>query len=258
MLISEAKPGDIVRLAVESLRDPQNGYKVQVPITGTVLARPGFPWQHCYAIGWTTEQNLQRQNEINYIREMSDPSFPYLTLGVYVMPETQCEVLTPPAIEPIETKVNEAMKKKEYKTLGEMKVGDRVRIPLVNRGFTVDSTNLSKEFLTVTVCSPATGGGAVIAWTDAEQKKKNASTGGPLKSYSYLLDVESQKKFVESGKLTRGYHINYSVPCTLISGGVAKPKSVGLMLTMIGMGAGLSRLSTRGTKSTLREIVAKS
>lgn len=257
MLISEAKPGDIVRFAVANLSVAYNGYHVGVPITATVLARPGYPWGSCYAVGWTAEQDVQRQKEIDYIRPMNDPALPHLTQGIYVMPDTPCEVLTPPVLD---KKVTEKMTtKKVYKTLADMKIGDRVKIPMLNRGFTVDSANLSTDdHLVVTVCTPASGGGAVIGWTDAEHKKKNPNTGDAFPRYKYLLDVESQKKF-EKSNLTHGYHINCSVPCELIAKtNKSKPKSVGLMLAMIGTGAGLSRLATRGAKSKLREIVAKS
>lgn len=259
MQISEAKPGDVVRFTIENLSTTHNGYDAKATITATVLNRPGYPWSSCCAVAWTVEQDVQRQQEIDYIRPMNDSAFPHLTQGIYVMPDTPCEVLTPPATNLSEMKVDEIMKKKEYKTLAEMKVGDRVRIPMQNRGFTVDSGNISKDFLTVTVCSPSSGGGAVIGWTDAEHKKKSPSTGTALKNYSYLLDVESQKKFVETSNLTHGYHINSAVPCELVSRtGKSKAKSVGLMLAMIGTGAGLSRLATRSAKSTLREVIAKS
>lgn len=258
MLISEAKPGDIVRFTAEYLSSAMNGYDVAVPITGIVLPRPRFPWEHTCAIGWTKEQNVQRQKEIDYIRDMHDSQFPNLTQGIYVIANTPCEVLIPPAVELTEIKVNKVMEKKVYKTLADMKIGDRVKIPTQSRGFTVDSANLSTDdYLVVTVCAPGSSSGAVIGWTDAEHKKKNPNTGNNFASFSHLLDVASQKKF-ENSNLTHGYHINSSVPCELIKTNKSKPKSVGLMLAMIGTGAGLSRLATRGAKSKLREIVAKS
>jgi hypothetical protein len=239
MLLQDAKLGDVLFFKTEDLNDSYNGYHATKDLTGTVVKSYDGS---CLTIAWTATENNGKGIDLS--SAIFAPEYPELTFGVRLRDITPC------------TLVNAKVKVKDTK------VGDKIKVPLYNKTFTMDSTHLERgEYLVATVIAPTINGGCLLGWS--ESNLVHSGHEQPLRTFDHHgcdLSKFSELKFAA--------HLNDEIPCELIASiksepideqksikDARKPNSALFLMTCIAAGAGLSHYSRKVKDETQNDYV---